>query len=373
MMCKRVLPLLLIVCLLLGGCAGGNETQPPESTGTQTEATRDTTPPSTTTPQTQPPATEEDQPDIDPSPAVAHNPFTGEELEEPFTARPVLISINNSKSALPHCGLNDADIVFEMLVNEMATRCLALVTDLDAVQRIGPVRSLRYNFIDLAQAYDAIVIYAGGSEQVLTDLRASGVDAMSALDGNNGGAYYRDQDRLSSGYASEHTLFVNTAKLQELALKRNKALTTAAELDRGLQFQQDGTPANGEKADTITMSFFTGNKTTTMCYNSTTGKYEYHQYGKTMVDGNTGEVNSYTNVFTILARNTNEGVYHIADLMGEGDGYFACGGKIIPIKWHHEEENGPLTFTLVDGTPLKQGIGNSYVGIIPTGSAFSYE
>ncbi len=371
MMRKRILPLLLIGCMLLSGCAGGETTLPAESTDGHTEATKETiqqTQPTTTPPSTEAPTTETTEPEI-----LYYNPFTGEKLEEPFTARPVLISINNSKSALPHCGLNNADIVFEMLVNEMATRCLALVTDMDAVQKIGPVRSLRYNFIDLAQAYDAIVVYAGGSDLVLADLKASGVDSMSALDGNNGGAYYRDQERLNNGYAKEHTLFVNMEKFQELALKRNKTLTTASELDRGLQFQADGTPAGGEKAQTITMSFFTGNKTTTMIYDATTSKYEYHQYGKTMVDGNTGEVNSYTNVFTLFARNTNEGVYHVANLMGEGDGYYACGGKIIPIKWHHEKENGPLTFTLLDGTPLEQGVGNSYVGIIPIGSAFSYE
>lgn len=372
MMWERMLPMLLVVCILLSGCAGGEGTLPGESSAAPTETTKETTEQTQPT-QTAPPETEEATTPVTEPEIVYYNPFTGERTEEPYTARPFLVSINNSKSALPHCGVNEADIVYEMLVNEMATRCLALVTDLDTVKKLGPVRSLRYNFIDLAQAYDAIVVYAGGSNVVLADLKEAGVDNMSALDGNNGGAYYRDQDRLNSGYAREHTLFLNTEKLKNLALKRKYSLTASADLDRGLQFQADGTPTGGEKAETINISFFTGNKTTTMRYDAATGKYEYHQYGKKMVDGNTGEVNSYTNVFTLFARNTNEGVYHIADLMGEGDGYFACGGKIIPIKWHHEKENGPLTFTLADGTPLKQGIGNSYVGIIPTGSAFSYE
>ena len=368
---KRLLPILLVLCLLLCACRGNTEETKPsdQETVPSTSQTEKTEPSEDVTEDTKPDETE----GTEPSEPENINPFTGEALEEPFTARPFLVSINNSRAALPHCGLNEADIVFEMLVNERATRCLALVTDLEAVQTLGPIRSLRYNFIDLAQAYDGIVIYASGSNAVLSDLAASGVDNISALSGGNGGAFYRDQNRLNSGYAREHTLFANTTLMGVYAQNLGYSVTTEENKDYGLRFTEDGTPAGGDTANTITMSFFTGNKTTTMKYDAATGKYVYNQYGQDMVDGNTGEPNSYTNVFTLFAVNTDEGVYHIADLMGEGDGYYACGGKIVPIKWHHSEENGPITFTLVDGTPLEQGVGNSYVGIIPTGSAFSYE
>ena len=86
---------------------------------------------------------------------------------------------------MPFCGLNDADIVFEMLVNARSTRCLALVTDVYAIERIGAIRSLRYNFIDIAQAYDGIVVYASASDQVLADMRAAGVANLNALSSKN--------------------------------------------------------------------------------------------------------------------------------------------------------------------------------------------
>lgn len=362
---KKRIAVVLALCLLLWGCASTpQETTPSSSQTESTQATQATQ--ATTLP------TEATKPSEEPE-SLYKNPFTGETVEEPFTARPFLVSINNSRSAMPHHGLNEADIVFEMLVNEYGTRCLALVTDLEAVKTIGSIRSLRYNFTDLAQAYDAIVIYAGGSDVVLADLKESGVDHVSALNGSNGGAFYRDSDRKNNGYAFEHTLFANAELMGKYAEKRGFQLTAPADKDYGLRFTQNGTPAGGETATTITMSFFTGNKTTTMKYDATTGKYVYHQYKQDMVDGNTGEINSYTNVFTLFAVNTNEGVYHIANLLGEGDGYYACGGKIVPIKWYRAGENDFFTFTLADGTPLEQGVGNSYVGIIPTGSAFTYE
>lgn len=369
---KKRFAVILALCLLLCACANNSqETSPSEDdtvpSASQTEGTKPTEATEPSTEATEP-STEATEPE-----SLYWNPFTGEAVGEPFTARPFLVSINNSSAALPHHGLNEAEIVFEMLVNQNATRCLALVTDLDAVKTLGPIRSLRYNFIDLAQAYDAIVIYASGSKVVLDDLAASGVDHISALSGGNGGAFYRDTNRYNSGYAWEHTLFANTELMDDFALKLGYQVTAPENKDYGLKFTQDGTPSGGEAATSITMSFFTGNKTTTMKYDATTGKYVYHQYGKDMVDGNTGAPNSYTNVFTLFAVNTNEGVYHIANLLGEGDGYYACGGKIVPIKWYRAGDNDFFTFTLADGTPLEQGIGNSYVGIIPTGSAFTYE
>ena len=273
---------------------------------------------------------------------------------------------------MPFCGLNDADIVFEMLVNSRSTRCLALVTDVHAIERIGAIRSLRYNFIDITQAYDGIVIYASASDQVLEDMRSAGVDNINALAGGHGGAFYREQGRLDSGYPREHTLFTIPGLMARLAEKKGYSLYTQGQKDYGLHFVQDGTPEFGEIANTITMSFFTGNKQTVMKYDPSTGRYQMRQFGADQIDGNSGQPLAFRNVFTLFAVNEDIGQYHVAQLLGSGDGYYACGGKIIAIKWHHETDDAPFTFTLLDGTPLEQSVGNSYVGIIPTGSAFSF-
>ena len=56
-------------------------------------------------------------------------------------------------------------------------------------------------------------------------------------------------------------------------------------------------------------------KTTEMEYDASTGKYNYNQFGQTMVDGNNGEKEQFTNVFVILADTHNEvhsnNTYHI--------------------------------------------------------------
>lgn len=372
-----VLIILVCVCVFLGTEKPSEDPNPittektestQTTTTTQATSPTETTVPPTTQAPTQVPTQAPSQPQME-----YCNPFTGEPQAEPFTARPFLISMNNNKNAMPFCGLNEADIVFEMLVNSRSTRCLALVTDVNAIERIGSIRSLRYNFTDLAQAYNGIVVYASGSDLVISDMKASGVNHVNALNGGNGGAFYREQGRLDSGYAREHTLFTIPGLMAQYAQKLGYSLTVDGPIDTGLRFSQNGVPADGKTANTITMSFFTRNKTTTMKYDAATQRYQFYQYGAGMVDGNTNEPLAFRNVFTLFAVNRDEDGYHIAELLGSGDGYYACGGKIVPIKWYREADNDPFVFTLADGTPLEQSVGNSYIGIIPTGSAFTYE
>ena len=64
--------------------------------------------------------------------------------------------------------------------------------------------------------------------------------------------------------------------------------------------------------------------------------------------------------------------YHVADFVAGGDGYFACNGKLIPIKWHCDDEHSPFYFTTVEGKPLDFGVGSSYIAIAPLDSPVVY-
>ena len=128
---------------------------------------------------------------------------------------------------------------------------------------------------------------------------------------------------------------------------------------------EDGTPVNGEVADTITVTFTSyGRKATTMVYNEELGKYVYNQYKQEMVDGITGEPETFENVVIMLGDvYMNQFGYHEANFTKGGTGYYACNGRIIPILWTCEAQNAPFVFTTADGQPLSFGVGNTYIGI----------
>lgn len=357
---KRILPIMLVLCLLL--CACGQPDSSPTPTVQPSAA-----PSAAPTPDT-------GSATVSPKPtgtsAAYRNPLNGQEQDAPYEGRVFAVTINNVPQALPRHGVGQADVFFEMFINDYCTRGLALYSNVAEVESIGSIRSTRYNFTDLALAYDLIVVHANASQSVLSDMYNEGVDNLCA-DGPIG---YRDSERYNArGYAWEHTLFAEGQNLVKAA-QDSKFDLQVSDKDYGMLFTEDGTPANGVKADEIEIVFTLHGhtKATTMKYDAETGKYIYWQYGEEMVDENNSQPEGFENVIVILTHVENDGAYHVAEMYGSGDGYYACNGQIIPIKWTHENETDPFVFTLTDGTPLYQGVGSTYVAVAPADSPVNY-
>ena len=173
---KKTLILIFSALLALALCGCGAEPVPTEPpTQAPTAAPTEAPTASPTEMPTEPPTEAPTEP-------LPTNPLTGETVAEPVTGRFFCVAINNVEPALPHSGVVNADLFFEMFVNDYATRGLAVYSDIENAGAIGSIRSLRYKFTVIAQGYDAIVVHAGGSDTVMGDLRASG---MPNVDRNN--------------------------------------------------------------------------------------------------------------------------------------------------------------------------------------------
>ena len=362
---------LMALVLVFAGCA---KDEPVPTTVPTTEPTTEATTEAPTEETTEAPTEEPTEEPTELSGPI--NPLTGESVEKELTDRFFCVSINNVKPALPHRGVINADLFFEMFINDYCTRGLAMYAEVKDAGSIGSIRSLRYNFTDIAQGYDAIVVHAGGSDSVMSDLKNSGV---KNINGNNMGGFYRDSGRKAAGYATEHTLFAYGDKLLAEANKRGYRTSLQEDKDFGLRFTQDGTPTDGEAASTVKIDFILKGraKNSTMVYDEKLGGYTFQQYGMTMKDDATGEKECFENVIVIVTAVNNKvasgTTYHVAELEGSGSGYFACGGKLISINWKRSGPNAPFEFTLSDGTSLKLGVGSSYIAIAPTTSKISWQ
>lgn len=354
---QRILALFAASMLLLTACGeSGGEVQFPTET-----------PPANTSSQPTPGST----PSPVPTPGEPEgpvNPLTGLPMdEEQINDRPIAVMLNNLKQAMPQLGVSQADIIYEVLAEGGITRMLGLYQSVEDVGLIGSVRSARTYYLELALGHDAIYLHAGGSPDAYNKIKAWNVTALDCVNGPyEGSLFWRDANRIKNN-GKVHSVVTSG----ETILKLFPTYSFRQEHEDGyvyeMLFAPDGTPAGGQQAETIQVPF-SSYKTGVFTYDPDSGMYLVEEYGSAYIDGNTGEQVGVTNVLVLqtacrLIPGDDAGRITV-DLTG-GEGWFACGGKIIPICWSKDDVNSQLVYTTQSGEPLTLGAGTSYVNIIP--------
>lgn len=365
---KRFTLLLLVLCLLLCAC-GRKSAESTETTADATQASADAT--QATTEATKQETTSST---TEPEPQTYRHPLNGTLLEEPWTERPVAVVINNYESALPQHGISQADFLYEIETEGGITRRLGIFSNIRDVEKVGSIRSARTYFLNVATSYNAPLVHCGGSNYALDaqyDNKGGTLSNWEHIDEQTNWTYFfRDKDRQNSGYAFEHTLFTTGESIMNAMEARGYSTEMEDGVDYGLLFAEEP-EMKGEKAEEVTICF-RGSKKTTATYNKSTGLYEISQYKGVGVDGNDDTTLATRNVLVIYAKQTKEGILSFYNLIGVGEGLFACDGKIVPILWSRDEVTEPFVYTLMDGTPITLGVGNTFVGVVADTSPASY-
>lgn len=352
---------LLLALLLLSSC-GSQAEEPPEESETPSPTVSESPSPS--------PSESEEEPSS--TPTGPANPLTGEAMDDEaqVRARPVAVMLNNITAAMPQQGNSGADIIYEVVAEGGITRMLGVFQSLDGVDIIGSVRSSRPYFVELAMGLDAIYVHAGGSEDAYSYMDSWGTDHMDGVRGvySGNGLFWRDRNRVAGkSYASEHSLITSGESIQKHLADSGFRLEHDAGWASPMHFTENGTPEGGSAATTVTVSHY-GHKTTLFRYDEAAGKYLVEEYGGAYIDGNTGEQVAVTNVLALRAKTVDSGdsYNHMYVTLDKGDGWFACGGQVIPITWKKGSHSDPLTYYTQDGKPLELGVGKTYVNVIPS-------
>ena len=126
--------------------------------------------------------------------------------EEESFSRPVAVTINNHPLARPQSGLSDADIVYEFITEGNVTRLLAIFQS-ELPEQIGPIRSARDYFIDMAKGLDAFYVAHGYSPDALALLNSGYVDHVNGMR-YDGTLFKRSSDRKAphNSYISNESI-----------------------------------------------------------------------------------------------------------------------------------------------------------------------
>jgi len=299
------------------------------------------------------------------------NPLTGLACDASIVGqRPIGIMFNNIRDALPQVGLSNCDIIYEVLAEGGITRFEGLIYDYASLDALGSIRSARPYYVNIARAYDAVYIHAGGSEAAYSLMANIKNDHFDGVRGNfyvnNELLFWRDKDRLNKGYATEHTMFARGCDIAQAIEDRNIRTDlkdpsfTAFAFDPAFQSIGSGKQANYVKVphSNYYISEFQ--------YDPGTGLYAHSHYNTQHVDGATGQQIKSTNVFLLFVHQKIADSYGRREvtLTGEGQGFYINGGEYTEIVWKRESDDSPFKYFNQDGTELKVEQGKSYVSLV---------
>lgn len=277
--------------------------------------------------------------------------------------RTYAVMINNHKAARPQSGLQEAYIVYEMMVEGGITRMLALYRDA-ASSKIGSVRSSRHYYLDYVLENDAMYFHWGGSPQAYSDIKTLKIEHVDA----NGSVFWKDKT-LNRG--TEHTAFTSTQKMTEYVKKKkirntsNKPLLldySAEKID--LSSLEDNIEANNVSIK------FSNYQTATYIYDSLNKVYNRQDAGKNSTDLQTQNQYTAKNIIVYSLKystipNDKSGRQNL-DNIGKGKGYYITNGYAIPITWEKTSRSSQTVYKHLNGDKIKVNDGNTYIEIYPT-------
>ena len=280
------------------------------------------------------------------------------------TSRPYAVMINNLAAARPyHTGLQDAYLVYEIIVEGGITRYLALFKDQDN-EVVGSVRSARHYYLDYVLENDAYYVHWGWSPQAQSDISDLDIDNLNGL--TYGSPYFFRQN--ISGVNTEHTGYTNLNAL------KNKAedLGYRSETNRDLLLNYSATsielPEDATDATTIDIKY-SSSTTTNYVYDSEAKVYKQFVNDKEHTDYETKEQYTVKNILIYKIGNTtitgdSKGRQDL-DNIGSGEGYFITEGKVVPITWEKDSRSSQTVYRYENGEEITVNDGNTWIHIVP--------
>ncbi len=283
--------------------------------------------------------------------------------------RPIAIMIDNHSDAWPQAGLQDAYMVYEIIVEGGETRLMALFKGAN-VEKIGPVRSARHYFIDYAMENDAIYAHFGQSPQAESDIKKYNINNINGIY-EDGVTFWRVKDK-----SSPHNAVTSTTKILESA--QSKKYNTKSSKESVLKYTIDEIELEeGEEATKITIPH-SNLQTVMYSYNKEKQVYERYARNREQKDWVTHETVTTKNIIITMCDNytltdtENKGRQGLKNI-GTFDGYYITNGKAIKIKCTKNSRDGKTKYQDLNGNEIDVNDGNTFVNICPKDAKIKIE
>ncbi|APC47174.1 DUF3048 domain-containing protein [Virgibacillus halodenitrificans] len=286
-------------------------------------------------------------------------PLTGKEATDNINQRMIGVMVNNHTKARPQTGLSQADMVFEILAEGQITRFLALFQS-ELPEVVGPVRSAREYYFELAKGYGALYIYHGAAGFVNDMIKDRGIEHLDgAMYDNDGNLFKRESFRKAP-----HNSYLQVDAVYDVASEKGYKTTHEYEplpfLSKKEVKELSGEPAKHAK---ITYS---ENPMEIVEYEyNGDGAYKRFNDGEQTVELNTEEAIQVENVLIVETDHKiiDKAGRRSVDMTSGGDAYLLQNGQVQKLQW--ENRDGRI-IPVKDGNAVGFVPGKTWINVIPS-------
>ena len=279
--------------------------------------------------------------------------------------RPVAVMVDNSKYAMPQSGIEAAEIIYEMVTEGGITRLMAVFSDIDKVEDVGPIRSARDQFVQFMLPLNAIYVHIGTSiyaSEMLNFYHYQDIDGLYL-----GVSSFVFDSKRAEKYAHEHCWYTDDGMIEEGM--RRTGLSINGNLYPAFNFAdyREGavTLDTGLEADEISFRF-SDYADAAFHFDKEENRYYKDTFGAPQIDESTGNQIAFENVILLETDITlyPDGICTAFDFEAGGMGYYFYGGRYIPVTWQKGQPEEPLQLFDTEGSLIEINTGKTYVAVI---------
>ena len=300
--------------------------------------------------------------DSKPNPSQPNNEFfainglpTTKSIAE---TRPFAVVVENHPDSRPQSGLIDADMVYETLAEGGITRFMAVYQSKET-KNVGPVRSARTYFADLANELHAVFVHVGGNSDALENIKNEQYKNISDAD-----QFFNDPYFVRANFRPmPHNVYTSTALLLKLVNRHeyNQLATFGA-----WKFKDDEKAT--ATAASITVPFSQKSYEVMWKYNPATNSYSRFMAGSAHTDLDTkkqiqAKVIIVQSVETFPVTSDTIGAIGLT-LLGQGTGYVFQDGKVEAVTWK-KTGDGRTRYYFQNGNEAAFNRGQIWVELLP--------
>lgn len=273
---------------------------------------------------------------------------------EEGTARLLAVMVDHDPLARPQSGLASACLVYEIPIEAQFPRLMAVFAD-GGPERVGPVRSVRPAFLQVAAELGAVVAHAGASEPGYRYIRSRHVPTLNEF--SAAWPYWRERGR-----PMPHNLYTSVPRLREAVRRAGWDRPPARVPPDRLEYWLP----HGQAAREVEIPYPRGFEVR-FVYRD--GGYERWVAGVLQQDGTDGPLKVGTVVVQYARwRGWRSGRVDVSEvsLVGTGTGLVLTGGVALPVRWRKPSDRAPTAVTDLDGRGLLLP-GPVWVSVVPDG------